>query len=131
MPAAMTSGRRRDAVVAGVVLAAAAIWACGESPAPPAPAPAPLKRLLVVTHTAGFRHSSLPIAEPTIRDIGARNALFDSEFWRTADDVQARLTTDGLRGVDAVFFANTTGNLGIPDMAAFLDWGRAGPRRLR
>src|SRR4029078_11451373 len=126
MPAAMTSGRRRDAVVAVVVLAAAAILACGGSPASPAPAPAPLKRLLVVTHTAGFRHSSIPIAETTIRDIGSRNGLCETEFCRTADDVQARLTTDGLRGVDAVFFANTTGNLGIPDMAAFLDWVRAG-----
>jgi len=122
----MTSGRRRDAVVAVAVLAAAAIWACGGSPASPAPAPAPLKRLLVVTHTAGFRHSSIPIAETTIRDIGSRNGLFETEFCRTADDVQARLTTDGLRGFDAVFFANTTGNLGIPDMAAFLDWIRAG-----
>ena len=28
--------------------------------------------------------------------------------------------------VDAVFFANTTGDLGIPDMQAFLDWLAAG-----
>jgi len=126
MPPAMTSGRRRYAVAAVAVLALAPIWSCGGSPVSPASAPAPSKRLLVVTHTAGFRHSSIPVAETTIRDIGSRNSLYETEFCRTAEDVQARLTTAGLRGIDAVFFANTTGNLGIPDMAAFLDWIRAG-----
>ena len=124
MPGAVTSRRRRCAVavvVGGAVLAAAAIWACGGSPTSPASAPGPLRRLLVVTHTAGFRHSSIPIAEATIRDIGTRNSLFETEFCRTEDDVKSRLTTDGLRGLDGVFFANTTGNLGIPAMTAFLD----------
>ena len=136
----MTPGRRR-AVPVLAVLAAAAVCACGGSPGPgsatppttpspapttPAPAPAPLKRLLVVTHTAGFRHSSIPIAEATIRDIGTRNSLFETEFCRTEDEVKSRLTADGLRGFDGVFFANTTGNLGIPDMPAFLDWIRTG-----
>ena len=40
----------------------------------------------------------------------------------TADEVKTRLTPAGLAGVDAVFFANTTGNLGIVDMSAFLSW---------
>jgi type 1 glutamine amidotransferase len=139
----MTSGRRGFAVlvvVVGAVLAAAG-WGCGGSPEPgtstppttpsptpttPTPAPAPLKRLLVVTHTAGFRHSSIAIAETTIRDIGVRNSLFETEFCRSESDVKSRLTTEGLRGFDGVFFANTTGNLGIPDVPAFLDWVRAG-----
>jgi uncharacterized protein len=119
--------RRRPIAAAFIVLAAA--WACGSASAPDTPAgpssPA-AKKLLVVTHTAGFRHSSIAIAETTIRDIGSRNALFETEFCRTDADVRSRLTADGLRGVDAVFFANTTGNLGIPDMRAFLDWIAAG-----
>ena len=119
--------RRRPIAVAFIVLAAA--WACGSASAPGTPAgpssPA-AKTLLVVTHTTGFRHSSIAIAETTIRDIGSRNALFETEFCRTDADVRSRLTADGLRGVDAVFFANTTGNLGIPDMRAFLDWIAAG-----
>jgi uncharacterized protein len=94
---------------------------------PPAPAPPPtVKRVLVVTHTTGFRHSSISIAESTIQAIGATNNLFEVRFCRTQADVTAMLTTQGLADVDAVFFANTTGNLGIPDMRAFLDWVAAG-----
>jgi type 1 glutamine amidotransferase len=108
-----------------LVLAALTFARCGSS-APSAPAAVPSKRLLVVTHTAGFRHSSIPIAESTLAAIGTRNGLYQTEFCRTEADVQSRLTTAGLASIDAVFFANTTGNLGIPDMAAFLAWIAAG-----
>lgn len=90
------------------------------------PTPVPSKRLLVVTHTAGFRHSSIPIAESTLADLGASNGLYVTEFCRTEADVRSRLTAAGLASIDAVFFANTTGNLGIPDVSAFLDWIAAG-----
>ena len=94
------------------------------------PAPSPQQnpsgsaaaRMLVVTHTAGFRHDSIAAAEAAVRTIGTDSGLFQVEFCRTADDVRNRLTTAGLASIDAVFFANTTGNLGIPDMAAFLGW---------
>ena len=115
----------RPAVVAAVI----AFWACGdaESPGPtPSPSPAPAARLLVVTHTTGFRHDSIPTAEEALRQTGIQSGLFTTEFCRTAEDVRLRLTPSGLTGVDAVFFANTTGNLGIPDMRAFLDWVAAG-----
>jgi type 1 glutamine amidotransferase len=101
------------------------LWACGGStPASPAPpgASGATKRLLVVTHTAGFRHGSIPVAEATLRDLGTSSGLYQAEFCRTAADVASRLTTAGLTQVDAVFFANTTGNLGIPDLRAFLAW---------
>jgi type 1 glutamine amidotransferase len=78
--------------------------------------------LLVVTHTAGFRHGSIPVAEATLRDIGAASGLYETEFCRTLDDVQRMLTKDALARFDAVFFANTTGSLGIPDLDAFLAW---------
>lgn len=104
---------------------AAAFAACNTS-APAAPArPAPA-RLLVVTHTAGFRHDSIPAAEAALRAIGEESGLFTAEFARTGPEVAARLTPAGLAGVQAVFFANTTGSLGIADMGAFLGWIRAG-----
>jgi len=115
-----------------LVLAAAIVAvACGRgsslTSASPAGSPsAPSKRLLVVTHTAGFRHSSIQIAESTLADIGTKNNLYVTEFCRNEAEVRARLTPAGLASVDAVFFANTTGNLGIPDMTAFLDWIAAG-----
>lgn len=106
------------------VLAAAFAACTGSAPAAPAgPAPA---RLLVVTHTAGFRHDSIPAAEAALRAIGEGSGLFTAEFVRTGPEVAARLTPAGLAGVRAVFFANTTGTLGIADMGAFLDWIRAG-----
>jgi type 1 glutamine amidotransferase len=83
---------------------------------------APAARVLVVTHTTGFRHSSIEEAERAIGQLGRTSALFEVSFCRTADDVRQMLAPAGLAGLDAVVFANTTGNLGIPDLAAFLAW---------
>ena len=113
--------------------AALVLVACGEPPgAPPSgqansglPAAAPA-RLLVVTHTAGFRHDSIAAAEQALMHLGGESGVFTTEFSRTAGDVRTRLTPNGLAGIDAVFFANTTGNLGIPDVQAFVDWIAAG-----
>ena len=79
-------------------------------------------RVLVVTHTEGFRHSSIPIAEATIADIGRRSGLFSASFCRTADDVATMLSPSGLAGMDAIVFANTTGSLPIRDLPAVLNW---------
>ena len=105
------------------------LGACGDSPAagpgspsntgPPSAAPG---RLLVVTHTAGFHHDSIAAAEQALTQIGIESGVFTAEFCRTADDVRTRMTPVGLAGVDAVFFANTTGNVGVPDLQAFLEW---------
>jgi type 1 glutamine amidotransferase len=116
------------------VLVVVAMPGCGDSPTvpdpvPTSPAPPPQgarARLLVVTHTAGFRHSSIPVAESVIEQLGRTSSLFDVTFCRTASDVTRLLTPAGLSGFDAVVFANTTGNLGIPDLRAFLDWIGAG-----
>jgi uncharacterized protein len=99
----------------------------GQSPpTSPNPAPTPSARLLVVTHTAGFRHDSIPAAEAALASIGTESGLYQTDYCRTADEVRTRLTPAGLAGVDAVFFANTTGDLGIADMTAFLAWIAAG-----
>jgi uncharacterized protein len=121
----------RRFLLAAAVVAALAAGACGDSgtsntpPVTPIPTGTPA-RLLVVTHTTGFRHDSIPAAEEALRQIGLQSGLFTTEFCRNADDVRARLATAGLTGVDAVFFANTTGDLGIPDVQAFVDWVGSG-----
>lgn len=128
----MAAGRSRVTAALALIVCAAT-WACGSgstaaSSTTPTPTPAPTaaKHLLVVTYTAGFHHDSIPVAEATIQTIGATSGVFQTEFCRTADEVKAKLTADGLKGFDGVFFANTTGNLGIPDVRAFLDWIAAG-----
>lgn len=91
-----------------------------------AKAPPAKKRLLVVTHTAGFRHSSIPTAEQTLQTIGERSGVFEVEFCRTAEDVKRMMTVDYLKNFDGVVFANTTGNIGIPDLKGFCDWIASG-----
>jgi type 1 glutamine amidotransferase len=101
--------------------------ACGsdsDAPAstPTSPSSPGTARVLVVTHTVGFRHGSIPVAESTIESLGRSSGLFTVTFCRDAADVARLLSATGLAGFDAVVFANTTGNLGIPDLAAFLTW---------
>jgi uncharacterized protein len=109
----------------------ALVMACGGTgdATPSAPSPSPGQgsfRVLVVTHTEGFRHSSIAIAETTIEQLGRTTGLYETSFCRTADDVRRMLTAGALDSVDAVVFANTTGNLGVPDLPGFLDWIASG-----
>jgi type 1 glutamine amidotransferase len=122
---------RRIAIVLSLfAVAAAAVGSASLLPNKVAAPKAAKKKLLVVTHTGGFRHDSIAVAESTIKEIGDKSGLFDVEYCRTRDDVQKMITADGLKGFDGVFFANTTtnpdSNMGIPDMKAFLDWIKAG-----
>jgi hypothetical protein len=104
-------------------------WCCSSStsgsPGSPSPGVSPA-RVLVVTHTEGFRHSSIAVAEATITALGQRSNLFTTTFCRNRDDVVRMLTPTGLAGFDALVFANTTGNLGVPDLDALLNWIREG-----
>lgn len=121
----MAQAAWRNWALASAVL----LWCCsgdsgtrgGGSPVSPTPSGAPL-RVLVVTHTEGFRHSSIPVAEATIGALGQSSGLFTTQFCRTAGDVARMLTPAALAGVDAIVFANTTGNLGVPDLPAMLRW---------
>jgi type 1 glutamine amidotransferase len=81
---------------------------------------------VVVTHTAGFRHDSIRVAETIIAQLARTSGAFDVSFCRTAEDVRRMLTPAALADVAAVVFANTTGNVGVPDLDAFLGWIAAG-----
>ncbi|HNQ73480.1 MAG TPA: ThuA domain-containing protein [Verrucomicrobiota bacterium] len=109
----------------------------------------PPKRVLVVTTTTGFRHSSIETAERVIARLGAQSGSFTVDYARVSPNapelkgadgqqdkakyeaaVQAvlaeKLSVTALQNYDAVIFANTTGDLPIPDLAGFLAWIRAG-----
>lgn len=87
----------------------------------------PPKRVLVVTVTKGFRHSSIPVAETTLETLaGESKGRFTVDYARTDDDVQRKMTAAALKEYDAVLFANTTGDLPLPDRDAFIAWVRAG-----
>ena len=97
-----------------------------ETPTTPTPINPASKRVMVVTHTTGFRHPSIATAEIVLSRLAGESGLFTVTYCRDAADVARLLTPDGLATVDSVFFANTTGNLGVPDLPAFLSWIRDG-----
>ena len=82
--------------------------------------------LLVVTVTKGFRHDSIPVAEATIKQLGDESGAWTTDFARTDDDIKTKMTPDALKQYDAVVFANTTGELPLPDPQGFLDYIKAG-----
>ena len=110
-------------------MAGVLVWSCS-SDTPRQPADSPVSpspigrqaRVLVVTHTEGFRHSSIPLAESTIGALGQRSGLFTASFCRTAEDVARMLTPSALAGIDAIVFANTTGSLPVPNLGSVLNW---------
>lgn len=106
----------------------AALVAAGVLSAEAAP-----KKVLVVTATKGFRHSSIPTAENVLATLGEKSGAFTVvDFVRGGADgkddaeVAAKMTLAKLAEVDAVIFANTTGKLAIPDLDGFIRWVQNG-----
>ena len=114
----------------------------------PAQAAAP-KKVLVVTVTKGFRHSSIPTAEKVLAELAKESKAFTVDYARvepndpqfTGEDgkpdkekVNAaikevfaeKMSPAALKKYDAVIFANTTGDLPLPDNQVFLDWIKSG-----
>jgi hypothetical protein len=109
-------------------LLTAALVAAGVVTAEAAP-----KKVLVVTATTGFRHSSIATAENVIATLGETSGAYTVvDFVRGGPDgkdnaeVAAKMTMAKLNEVDAVIFANTTGDLAIPDKDGFIKWVEAG-----
>ena len=84
------------------------------------------KKLLVVTVTKGFRHSSIPTAEKVLGELAEKSRAFTVDYVRTDDDMAQKMTAEALKNYDGVMFANTTGDLPLPDKQAFLDWIKSG-----
>ena len=114
-----------------------------------APAPAAPKRVLVVTVTLGFRHSSIPTAEKVIAELATDSNAFTVDYARVNPEdpkfkgadgkrdnakvdaaikevLAEKMSPAALKNYDAVIFANTTGDLPLPDKEAFLDWVKSG-----
>jgi type 1 glutamine amidotransferase len=83
------------------------------------------KEVLVVSVTTGFRHDSIPVAEEVLEGLAARNHL-SIDFARTEAEMGQKMTRAALQRYDLIVFANTTGDLPLPDRDAFLGWLAAG-----
>src|SRR3954462_8997209 len=72
------------------------------------------KKLLVVTATQGFRHSSIPLAEKVLAGLGEETGLFTVDYARggpkgtNSADLDEKLSPASLKNYDGVIFANTT-----------------------
>jgi type 1 glutamine amidotransferase len=119
------------------------------------------KKLLLVTVTTGFRHSSIPTAEKVLGKLAKETGAFTIDMvqqppqepkapqklknptaeqeaqyqeqqakykaakteWDAAvKQVLTKLSPENLKNYDGVIFANTTGDLPLPDPEAFLKW---------
>lgn len=115
--------RSRRALIAGGVLFgfAGTILASVLLPSPLQAAPAK-KRLLFVTVTKGFRHDCIPVSEEVIKSIADKSGAFTVDYVRNDAEMAEKMSPLSLNNYDAVFFANTTGDLPLPDRDAFLKW---------
>lgn len=90
------------------------------------------KKALVVTATQGFRHSSIPLAEKVLQAMGERTGLFTTDFVRggangkESADVVEKMSREALKKYDVVIFANTTGDLPMPEPQALIDFVKNG-----
>ena len=106
-----------------------------------APAAAKPKRMLLVTVTTGYRHSSIETAEKVLRELAAKSGEFvvvstsdhpDYPKYATlgaadpTEQVRRVLATTmsaaALQTYDGIFFDSTVGELPLPDKAAFFKW---------
>jgi uncharacterized protein len=104
------------ALIFGVVLGSANVFAENK----------PKKQLLVVTVTKGFRHSSIPTAEKVIGQLAEQSGVFTVDYVRNDKEMAEKMTMQNLKKYDGVIFANTTGNLPLPDKEGFLNWIKTG-----
>src|SRR5436190_11332636 len=81
------------------------------------------KRILYMTHSAGFVHGSIPTSCAVMRDLGARSGAFDV----TCSEDLSLLSADSLRDFDVLYFF-TSGELALSDQqkADLLDFVRNG-----
>lgn len=113
------------------------------------------KKILVVSTTTGFRHSSIETAEKIIAQVGKSSGVYDIELaavtppknpgnnaseeakaaFKTAqasyqDKIKAvlaeKMSPAALKTYDGIIFANTTGDLPLPDKDAFIAWVQNG-----
>ena len=84
------------------------------------------KRVLVVTVTKGFHHSSIGTGEKILEELAAKSGLFAVDFARTDEEMAQKMTVAALQNYGAVIFANTSGDLPLPDKDAFLKWIASG-----
>jgi type 1 glutamine amidotransferase len=106
------------------------------------------KKGVVISTTAGFRHSCIPLANDILKGMADKTGAFTLEvidvnpnddqfkgadgkpdkakFEAATKAALAKLTAEGLKQYQLIIFNSTTGQLPMPDPAALLQWVRDG-----
>jgi hypothetical protein len=103
------------------------------------------RRVLVVSVTAGFRHSSIETAQRTLKALGEKDGGFavvdvadtgprpkantpEEAAWleRTKKVLAETMSADAMKQYDGIIFANTTLDLPMPNPQDLIDFVRAG-----
>jgi len=138
------------------LIAVAAVIALNSTPSSIVKAADLAKKLLVVTTTTGFRHSSIPTGERIIEDLAKQIGAFTVDFihqpegkpalvrtnatpeaqaaYKAAEEkweeqlkqALMKMSPESLKNYDGVIFLSTTGDLPIPDKEGFLNWIKSG-----
>ena len=84
------------------------------------------KRVIVCTVTKGFRHSSIPLAEKCLEKLATESKAYTVVDWvrqpEKADMDKLSPANLTAKKIDCVIFANTTGDLPLPDREGFIKW---------
>jgi type 1 glutamine amidotransferase len=84
------------------------------------------KHMLIVTVCKTYRHAAIPTGVKVVTKLGADSGIWDVDQADTDADLATKMSPDALKKLDCIFFLSTTGDIGVPDKAAFLDWIKAG-----
>jgi type 1 glutamine amidotransferase len=89
-----------------------------------AAAPAATKRVLYITHSAGYRHDSIPTSQAIMEQLGARSS---GAFEVVSSEDLSLISAETLRGFDVLYFF-TSGELELSDQqkADLLEFVREG-----
>src|SRR5713101_5540372 len=87
-------------------------------------APAATKRVLYITHSAGYRHDSIPTSQAVMEQLGARSS---GAFEVVSSEDLSLISAETLRGFDVLYFF-TSGELELSDQqkADLLEFVREG-----
>ena len=84
------------------------------------------KRLLVVTVAKTYGHPSIPTGLKVTAELAKKTGQFTLDYVGTDQEMAEKMTPEALKKYDGVFFLSTTGELPMPDKAAFLNWIKSG-----
>jgi hypothetical protein len=82
--------------------------------------------LLWVTVTKSFRHDVIPRSEEIMESLAQADGGFTLTYVRDDQDMGEKMAPAVLQLYDGAIFANTTGDLPLPDKQAFLQWIASG-----